>query len=753
MTQWILSPASCTCAAEHTGVNELESVQKVPLCQTCGKKLVEERKGSLTQWIMSEALCRCSPDKRIPVPISAAAVSPPAVASPLEEHFPEDENELEIDENHFPIKRYKPISAIGKGNAGAVFLARDRFLGKLVAVKVLHDLHAELLISFQTEARALAIIKHGNIVELLDFGPTPSGLPYMVLEYFPGITLAQHIQTYGPLKEQIALDVFSRLAEALEMAHSAGIYHRDLSASNLLVRTTDTNDDFDIKLIDFGVAKLEYSGRNRDTQGKTLAGTPAYMPPDVANGLQYDARSEIYSLGCILFESLTGVVPFSGQTPMETLNMHAQMTPPMLQDVCEERFSIETEAIVSTCLEKNPDDRFQTMASLRSALLETREACAEVNSNVSGQKQTREMNPHIALYAVAGLLVLGLATTWFYMTAKNEEASRSQAIQKEIKKQKAKIGGDVAKTEFIYLGFDEVESSAYKPRFTITGRPVAAERLAAATRVTSLAALKEALDKFPNPTYLKLYDCVLNEEMVSFIEQQKTITDLNIRDCRIPTPLLKRLTSLHRLLSVRLNHVSGSRNAILNLRSKQIQNVEVRNGGLDEKAVAILKTLPEAVHIEISKNKLSHQSVKELAKIPSLNSLFIDDTGIDGSDLAVIATIPNLYELSLTRCGPFKPSDLEPFLKHKRIKRLWLNGTGTTPAILEVLKNIPSLTGIDLADNPAITAESLKVFAGRDNLEIELDRSQVPTDRLNAVMDKLGGPQLDISNKSIIEDE
>src|SRR5690606_21055577 len=106
LTQWILSPASCTCGAEHPGANELEPVQKVPLCRTCGKKLVEERKGSLTQWIMSEAICRCSPDKRIPVPISAASYAPPAVAVPIEEQIPENETELEIDDNHFPIERY-----------------------------------------------------------------------------------------------------------------------------------------------------------------------------------------------------------------------------------------------------------------------------------------------------------------------------------------------------------------------------------------------------------------------------------------------------------------------------------------------------------------------------------------------------------------------------------------------------------------------------------------------------------------------
>lgn len=284
------------------------------------------------------------------------------------------ENEITVDANIFPLDRYKPLKEIGTGAEGLVFLCRDRLLKKKVAIKCLKTLTPEHFVSLQREAKATGHLQHPNIVTVLDFGAVNGLAPYMVLDYVRGTTIEQIIKETGPLNTDAAVAVIKQTASGLAHAHHKGIFHRDIKSSNILVVDRSQDDtgsqNLKVKIVDFGLATAKHLNQEPTIlHGRTIVGTPNYMPPDQALGYTYDERSEMYSLGCVFFEALTGVPPFQGDNALATINMHANLPTPALSDRnSNRRYSAALEAIVSKCLNKDRDQRFQTMEEFLEAL-------------------------------------------------------------------------------------------------------------------------------------------------------------------------------------------------------------------------------------------------------------------------------------------------------------------------------------------------------------------------------------------------
>ncbi|MBX9692669.1 MAG: serine/threonine protein kinase [Cyanobacteria bacterium] len=378
------------------------------ICSNCGKHIASGRIGSITQFVFRSDLCSCDRSKIQPTPTTGTTFKQPAFAGFTDSD--ENETELELPAGSFPIDRYKPLQKLGKGGAGAVYLCRDRLLGKRVAVKVLHQLTAEQLIAFQDEARATSKLNHPNIVKVMDFGATESGVPFMVMEYIRGISLEQLLRDNGPLIPETAIEIVSNICEALSHAHSNKIFHRDLKPSNILIAPRE-NGLFDVRLIDFGVAKIkETTGSVTTYQGNTLAGTPAYLCPDPVLGFSYDARSEIYTLGCVFFELLTGEPPFLGQTALETVAMHVNNKVPNLADLANIPEDSTLQRIVTRCLSKDPALRFQSARRLRLALSMLSNQQLDV-SGAPKAKIGRPLRSKVALSIISGLLsiVVGIA--------------------------------------------------------------------------------------------------------------------------------------------------------------------------------------------------------------------------------------------------------------------------------------------------------------------------------------------------------
>ncbi|EID09359.1 Stk1 family PASTA domain-containing Ser/Thr kinase [Mycolicibacterium phlei] len=264
--------------------------------------------------------------------------------------------------------RYELGEILGFGGMSEVHLARDLRLHRDVAIKVLRaDLARDpsFYLRFRREAQNAAALNHPAIVAVYDTGEaeTPSGpLPYIVMEYVEGVTLRDIVHTDGPMEPRRAIEVIADACQALNFSHQHGIIHRDVKPANIMISKTGA-----VKVMDFGIARA-LADANSVTQTAAVIGTAQYLSPEQARGEKVDARSDVYSLGCVLYEILTGEPPFVGDSPVAVAYQHVREdpVPPSQRNPA---VSPELDAVVLKSLAKNPDNRYQTAAEMRNDLV------------------------------------------------------------------------------------------------------------------------------------------------------------------------------------------------------------------------------------------------------------------------------------------------------------------------------------------------------------------------------------------------
>ncbi len=260
------------------------------------------------------------------------------------------------------LGRYQIVRLLGKGGMGQVYEAYDAEIERRAAIKVLHAQffdNAEVAQRFQNEARAVNIIGHPSLVNAFEFGRTPDGCPYIVMEYLEGETLRQRLRRVGRLGAD-AVRIARQITSALCAAHAKKIVHRDLKPSNImLVADPDMVGGERVKVLDFGIAKLAGPQRLEqvDTRTGAILGSPGYMSPEQCrNVTAVDDRSDVYSLGVILYEMLLGRPPFVAESDAEVMAMHMYSEPPLLNAI-DGRIRPELSAFVHRMLHKKPGER------------------------------------------------------------------------------------------------------------------------------------------------------------------------------------------------------------------------------------------------------------------------------------------------------------------------------------------------------------------------------------------------------------
>lgn len=329
------------------------------LCPRCGKPVRQRQKASLSAWVFRGDGCVCSLQpggKQESTPIKRIDGSGKTTV------------ETQILSLGLP-DHYQILFLRGQGGMGSVFKILDQRDGKHYAMKVMRtDLATDqaYVKRFEREAKAASQLYHPSLVTVHDYGYATTGAPYAVMDYVEGESLSEVLNTEICLDPKRALALFKHLADAIAYAHSKGIVHRDLKPSNILISEAD---GVEIpKVVDFGIAKL-MPVFDRTTQQLTqtgdIFGSPLYMSPEQCRGDDVDYRCDVYSLGCVMFETLTGKPPFVGDNPVKTILKHLQERPENLAVALRPlNLPKGCEKAIVHCLEKDPHNRYQFLEEL-----------------------------------------------------------------------------------------------------------------------------------------------------------------------------------------------------------------------------------------------------------------------------------------------------------------------------------------------------------------------------------------------------
>lgn len=611
ITQWMV--AGCDC--ELTAVND-DAVVEIDLCSDCGKRINIGRKGSLTQWIFRTDCCTCETTAKptIAQKVLAARALEEGVEPKVEVDVPQLDD---LSPGEFiTSSRYKPLSRLGAGASGSVFLCLDTILKRKVALKKLHTMSADTVVDFQNEAQTCSKLKHQNIVSVLDLSADENGVPFMVMEFVDGITLENLLENSGPLTLEQSLPIINEICDALSYAHSLGIMHRDVKSSNILLA------DSHAYLIDFGIAKfkgLHTDGELKlDTARNTIAGSPLYMPPDQGRGFKYDARSEVYSVGCVLFEVLTGKTPFQGAGALQILSLHAHQAPPALKDVLPDGdFPKQLEDVITKCLEKDPNNRFQSIQELQTSLNE-----------IELPKTSTQVNP------------ISVLTEHTYAQPETAgKTGKSKVAMIWVLLLAAAVGGGMSIRLFVHEKPDAAPAPATVPverkasDFNELDRQKVI-RDAVLKNVTNLK-LSSGFIKDTDLDELKGYDKAEEIDLTG-----DPVTDGGI--LKISGPRLKRLILTN----------TDVRTLSFAPRFKNLQSLNLQGTNISDEALKQLRVLRMLRELKLDGTNITNAGLEEITHIPSLELVTVHETKV--TPVAVLS-VGEKMPMTAIAPGPPKP--------------------------------------------------------------------------------------------------
>lgn len=630
------------------------------ICSTCGKSQQSARSGSLTQWILRSGKCNCIK------PIEQGE----SKGRPLESNNAADQQELDIPSERFPRERYKPVAQLGTGASGTVYLATDRVLSKKVAVKILHQLDAEQLIQFQEEARTTSKLNHHNVIAILDFGPTDNGAPYMVLEYIEkAATLDQYIEEKGPLDLENAVRVFSDVCDGLAYAHEQGVFHRDLKPSNILLIGSD---NLSAKLIDFGVAKVKEETQEPTIfQGRTIAGTAGYMAPEQTVGTSYTAQADIYSLGSVLFEALTGQKLFAGQTALETIAMQFKSPAPALSKLSQNAFPDEMDLLLAKCLARDPLDRFESADEVKAGLEEVVAATSRLiasESDTSLTRRRRQSHPLI-IPIIVGLILLGGSTVMVQLWRLFDTTSTSFKINSN-------------------------------EGFSSLALPPKAAKQAESLKITTKTKFRENYhDTIANLDFAERAIVKKSPDGICYLEQCGT--DDNLAAVKGAKDVID--------LRVR-NGLDIRGEGLAYLEGLPLRSLSIIPSAIDDQGLKYLPSLPQLSILSLNDSRIEGTTLRLLEKQPKLSALCLDKSELTDEGLRNLTGCKQLTELNVIGCKRITGSTLSNLKALPNLTSLDLSATSVKPEFLSCLPTFPKLTSLRI-DALKLDRKSIEMLA------------------------------------------
>ncbi len=538
-------------------------------------------------------------------------------------------------------QRYSLVSLLGTGGMAKVFEAYDTVLNRIVAVKIMNagDFSEHRVVRFHRGAKAASAINHPNVATTLDFGLTNDNRPFMVMEMVRGVTLRAIFKSAGAVLPELALQITEQVCQGMALAHKLGIVHRDLTPSNIIVEGLGTS-QARAKILDFGIAMITTD--EPITKQGTVVGSPVYMSPEQVQGKPLDTRTDVYSIGCLLFEALTGRPAFRGKTPLETMSMHVLEQPPTLKDHWKHTgaFHPDLDRIIAKALAKEPAKRYQSVSEMRADIL----ACMAEKD----EKPTEDFSPEsfslaervtpsprrslrlwISGLFISGvlLMVAGLAIMSYVLCQQPGRATQTMAEEN--------LGSLFQAADDAYFSrvktYTALGKNAHKQLAALQKTRAKPKRLVVAQTWLTSQDLRNI--RSLRPIQLVLKDCIVNDRQIQSLSKISTIKRLAIigseNISQLSLSYISRMTNLDSL-SVSGCHLNDEDLAVL-AEMTGLQNLDLRGNerismvGLRE--LITQRVAPLTISIQGCKcQDLSGEELKEL----SMEQLYINDARIDG---------------------------------------------------------------------------------------------------------------------------
>ncbi len=532
--------------------------------------------------------------------------------------------------------RYRVISMLGKGGMGIVYRVEQVFLGKEFALKTIDKrlLSDATTRRFRHEARATFAVDHPNIVSVHDYGLLDDQTPFLAMELVYGKTLSDVLRIKTRLSVQEALPIFVQVCLGLAHAHKSGVVHRDIKPSNImLIDGAASSTEGSIKILDFGIAKFthhEAGEMQALTKTGEIFGSPLYMSPEQCAGTRVDHRSDIYSLGCVFYEALTGTPPFAGENVLATMLMHQSEKVLSLKEASlGEEFPPELEKIILTMLAKRPDERYQNLgvaANDLAALLRGDASQISVmsvipNSEVESKTSTVTVKKSDMLLQMAGIAILS--------------ALASAAITHFLESNPAQSDSASTLIEHLPKLTDNILTAPVGPDYKL-GKPEQKRvDMSKIDNITSISqTMKEASIQLSNRlTNIRLHDSTISKEVLELLSKYPHVHGVDFMDCEVSN---KDLGLLSKLPIVRISLITSN---------------------FDDIGAEQLSKCSKLDTIKASSTSLTDAGLKHLAKLQNLRQLKIDNTRVSVKGVSLLCQHPSFKKIFLSRCERIGPEE------------------------------------------------------------------------------------------------
>jgi len=705
MTQWLFGTQQCLCLGEGLS-NQGHSADR-QLCWTCLKPVPAEKSGTMTQWIFRSDSCRCAAPNTTAPGQSQVVLSETARLEQLAEPSEDEEPALEVF-----AERYKILSLIGTGADGSVYMARDKLLNKRVALKRLHrqKLRPGQIALLQQEARTASRLHHENLINVLDFGVAEDE-PYLVMEFAPGKTLRDILHEHEFLPLDTALDIAFQISDALAHAHEKGIIHCDLNSGNIMIGNFEAG-AANVKILDFGVAKfttaLEADASQKLRGHEGFAGSPFYISPEQARSENLDGRTDVYSLGCLLYEMLTGTPPFVGRTGAQTILMHLNDPVPALKAGRNDgNFPETVEQLIAKALAKSADERFSSMTEFCQALV----AAFESLSESQGLRQTL-------------------------------------TIQRKMPGQKRDLRLSKTKIYLSLSGILAMVTAAFYACYVFGVQPVKPAASSKAVSPNSVPAFKTASTDLPKINYDATHEENLSAISPEFFPDLRTKLNID-NDQKFDELVQGQLKARPGKVSLRSCSGITKRRLERLARIGNITSLELVRSDINDECIKVVARLPGLQQLFLNRCNLSSQSFHYLAEeAHDLSYLDASDTHLSDEGLQQICKIARLQFLDLNSNEGLHNWSLLNGLKKLRI--LDVGFTSFSDAEADLLDGLTDLEILSLREDPGVSSISLdKIARLRKLKDLNVANTSVSKPALLEALGKMHLDKLTVDNNQL----